>query len=93
MVNGKRRLVVELSSSLLPVTIEIIRNNEVIGTHRAEKPFTRLEMEDDVDTNDLWIIGSPKNPRPFIFYYARLIFSGVSNGISAWSSPIWVEKP
>ncbi|MBU7003965.1 MAG: DUF3604 domain-containing protein [Theionarchaea archaeon] len=93
MINGTRRLVVELSSSLLPVSIEIFRNNEVMETHRAEKPFTRIVIEDNTDLNDLWIIGSPKNPKPFIFYYVRLIFSGVSNGISAWSSPVWVEKP
>ena len=85
-------MVVELSSSLLPVTIEIVRNNQVIRTQGADKPYTRIEIEDETDTPDLWIIDSPKNPKPFFYYYVRANFSGVFNGISAWSSPIWIEK-
>ena len=82
----------ELSTSLPRCTIEIIRNNEVIKTHPVDQPFTSLEYVDDVDPGDLWIRNSPKNPGPFFYYYVRVMFSGVYHGISAWSSPIWIEE-
>ena len=90
---GERSITVELSSSLLPAGIEIIRNNEVIKTHKADQPHTNLNVVDDDDPADLWIRDSPKNPRPFFYYYVRVMFSGVFHGVCAWSSPIWVEKP
>jgi len=87
-----RKLKVELSSSVLPCTIEVVRNNEVIRSHQADQPFTRLVFDDDSDASNHLIRNSPKNPRPFLYYYVRVTFSGVYNGVSAWSSPIWVES-
>jgi hypothetical protein len=89
--NAPRRISVDLCTSRLPATIEVLRNNEVIETRKAEDPHTVHRFVDDADPCQLWIKDAPKNPRPFLHYYARVRYAGFYYGITAWSSPVWVQ--
>jgi hypothetical protein len=88
---GPREMKIQLCTSLLPAQIEILRNNRVVANLRQEEPMSTHTYTDEADPSDLWIRDAPKNPRPFIHYYVRVSYHGVYAGITAWSSPIWVE--
>jgi hypothetical protein len=89
---GPRQIQVDLTTSY-SCEVQILRNNEVIDTINAPELRTVHQVTDEADPDALWIRGSPKNPRPFFQYYARAKYGGTLAGVSAWSSPIWIEKP
>jgi len=89
---GARKVRVELCTSALSPEVELLCNNQVIHRARAREPHTIVDFEDDRDAGPLWITGSPKNRNPFFYYYVKVNFHGVYDGITAWSSPIWVEQ-
>ena len=88
---GPRRITVDLCSSLLPASIDVLCNNEVIHAAQADAVHTMTQFVDDRDATGLWTRQAPKNERPFFQYYARIKYRGRHAGITAWSSPIWVE--
>lgn len=86
-----RRIIFDLCTSLFPADVEIICNNHVIHTMRIKEVHTVLQFTDDRDPESLWIKDAPKNPKPFFYYYARVKYLGHYAGITAWSSPVWVQ--
>jgi hypothetical protein len=89
---GPRRISVDICTSY-PCDVQILRNNEVIDSFRAQELRTVHSHTDDMAPGGLWIRDSPKNPKPFFQYYARAKYGGQQAGVTAWSSPIWIEKP
>jgi len=87
-----RTIRIELCTSMLPATCEIICNNDVLHAFRIIDLYTLYSFVDDREADGLWIRGSPKDPSPFIYYYVRLRYQGLQTGITAWSSPIWLRR-
>ncbi len=88
---GARDIRIELCTSVLSPQVELFCNNKVIDRRKAGENHTIINLQDERDPSSLWIKGSPKNPNPFFYYYVRVNYHGCYDGITAWSSPIWVE--
>jgi len=87
-----RTIRIEVCTSMLPATGEIVCNNDVLHTFQIKDPYALHSFVDDREANDLWIRGSPKDPSRFIYYYVRLRYQGLQTGITAWSSPVWFRR-
>ena len=57
------------------VTVELLRNSQVIHTEKTDTGFVELDITDQHDSGSA-------------YYYLRIT---QDNGERAWSSPIWVE--
>jgi len=81
-----RTIRIEVCTSMLPATLEIICNNELLHSFKIRDVHTLYTFTDDRDVGNLWIEGAPRDPSPFMYYYLRLRYQG----ITAWSSPVWL---
>ncbi len=87
-----RRIVIELCTSIFPATMELIRNNQVIANLSVDEAHTISTYVDETNANDLWIKDAPMNRAPFFYYYVRVRYPSLYAGITAWSSPIWIQR-
>jgi hypothetical protein len=85
-IMAQRLINIEAHGQSRIVTVEIVRNNEVVhsarpGTHDAAVSWTDEEPFDDFALRPL------SGRAPFAFYYVRVL---QDDGEMAWASPIWL---
>ncbi|HRU07325.1 MAG TPA: hypothetical protein P5137_16285, partial [Candidatus Brocadiia bacterium] len=69
------------------VSIEIVRNGDVVQRMAPEGWQGRCVFEDGEDLGNLWL--ESRFLGCFVFYYARVT---CASGAQAWSSPVWLRR-
>ncbi len=70
--------------------VEVVRNNQVVHSVRAEGSDLTLEWTDEEPLEPLALDPLEADQPPFVFYYLRVL---QSDGHMAWVSPIWLLLP
>ena len=81
-----RRVAVKAEGTALIKKIEVVRNNEVVYTHKKRDLSAEFQWEDNVPLAQIALSPTYMGDVPFVFYYCRLT---QENGQMAWSSPVW----
>jgi hypothetical protein len=88
-VLSQRSFNVEAHGQARIVTLEVVRNNEVVHRARPESHDASVTWTDQEPFEDFALRPKSRRP-PFAFYYVRVL---QDDGEMAWASPIWITAP